>query len=211
MGKIRKMMWGLLLLMGGPHGLQASFTTEALDDFEQLTGLLMYASCVKKTSVPKEKLEKLFEATKDGRLQEAQDPCEALKELHLLFSKAAPLTRAFGRDIHALKESAHRLEPAAFHHAAVGLLTPDSRHAIERLKKHYAHGVLVVCPQTALPLQCHILMTRFFEDVCRVEGYWDARRTLERKMLAVVDLVERLQQYTPGMQQGRIVMEDVRD
>ena len=211
MGKIRKMMWVLLFLMAGPHGLQASFTTEELDDFEQLTGWMMYASCVKKASLPQGKLEELFNATKDARLKESQDPCEALKELHLLFSKAAPLTRTFGRDIHALRESARRLDPETFHHAAVGLLTPDSRQAIRTLKEHYAHGVLVACPQTEVPLQCHILMTRFFEDVCRIEGYWDARRVLEGKMIAVVEMVEQFQQFTPGMRVGRVEMEDIRD
>lgn len=211
MGKVRKIMWGVLLLMGGAGALQANFTTEDLDAFAALTMRMMGTACLDKKPVLREDLERVRKATKDPRLQEGTDPCEALTELQLYFSRAAFLSRTYERDILALKARARRLDPKTFHHACVGLLLPDSREAIEHLKRHYAYEILFACPQTDLPLHCNILMMQFFEKVCAVEGYWEVKRTLEKKMLAVVDAVGCLQQYTPGMQGGRMVEEDIRD
>ncbi|MBA4119000.1 MAG: hypothetical protein C0514_08940 [Candidatus Puniceispirillum sp.] len=198
------------IVLGSPTW--AVFTIEDLDRFEALAMQMMSTACLDKAPVPREDLAALHAATKDPRLlDETQSPCEVLKEFVVLFAKAAPLTRTYERDVAALDSSARPLDGKTYGHATVALLSPDCAQAIARLKGHYAHQILHACPQKEMPLQCHYVMTRFFEEVSWVEGYWRARRKLEARVTDVVSVVEKLQEFTPGMTSLRVYGEDVRD
>ncbi|MCA0370893.1 MAG: hypothetical protein LCH26_07305 [Proteobacteria bacterium] len=198
------------IVLGSPTW--AVFTAEDLGAFEMLATQMMSTACLDKAPVPREDLVALHAATKDPRLlDETQSSCEALKELVVLFAKAAPLTRTYERDVAALAPGARPLDGKTYDHAAVALLSPDCAQAIARLKGHYTHHILKTCPQTEMPLQCHYVMTRFFEEVSWVEGYWQARRKLEARVTDVVSVVETLQEFTPGMTRLRVYGEDVRD